>query len=257
MKSLLLFDVDGTLAESTLKVKQNMIEKLIELKEKDEMELAIVGGGTYEKIVSQIGKENFYLFSYIFSENGLVSYKQNEEFHTNNLKKVWGEKLSQSIINTCLEYIIKLDIPFKRGSFIRFRNGMLYVTPMGGDCSLEERAIFAEYDNKHNVRTKMVNYLLKVFENENVDVRIGGQIGIGIHPKGWDKSYIYDLIDVNDYRSITFFGDKCSPNGNDYPLFSHNLTSYSFYVKNPEHTLKILTKINKKNLKYNSNTKEH
>lgn len=241
MKKLLLFDVDGTLAKSTLKIKKEMIEKLIELKNKG-YTLSIVGGGTYEHIIYQINKENEILFNYIFSENGLVTYKNGELYHKNDIKLELGENLIQKVINYILIYIANLELPYKRGSFILFRTGMLYITPIGSNCSKEEREFFIDYDSKNKVREKMIKDLLNKFKNENIDVKMGGAIGIGLHPKGWDKSYILDLLDLKKYEKIYFYGDRCEPNGNDYPLYSNNLIN-GYYVKNPEHTYQLLNKL--------------
>ncbi len=68
---------------------------------------------------------------------------------------------------------------------------------------------------------------------------MGGQIGIGIHPKGWDKSYILQFINLTDYESVSFYGDRCLPNGNDYPLYSHMNINGNF-VKGPEETLTLI-----------------
>ena len=71
---------------------------------------------------------------------------------------------------------------------------------------------------------------------------MGGQIGIGIHPKNWDKTYIFNLINIDDYGTITFFGDRCSPDGNDYPLYSHPGIKGN-WVHEPNDTLKLLKKL--------------
>jgi phosphomannomutase len=242
MNKLLFFDVDGTLAQSTLQITKEMEMKLKEIYNKGEYQMCIVGGGTYEHIIYQLGKENEKLFSHIFSENGLVIYKNGELFHKNDIKLKLGEELIQKVLNFTLRYIANLDIPYKRGSFVRFRTGMCYVTPMGGDCSKKERAEFAEYDLVHNVRSKMIKTYMDEFEKDGIVALLGGQIGIGVHPKGWDKSYALQFIDLNKYESVSFFGDRCTPTGNDYPLFSHKDIKGHF-VKSPEHTLELLDKL--------------
>ena len=67
--------------------------------------LSIVGGGIYNNILNQIGKENTYLFKYIFSENGIISYKNNKCISKNNIKNKLNEKTLQDIINYILIYI--------------------------------------------------------------------------------------------------------------------------------------------------------
>lgn len=91
-------------------------------------------------------------FDYVFAENGLVAYKEGSLLGVANLKKALGEENLRKLINFLLHYIADLDIPIKRGTFIEFRNGMLNVSPIGRNCSQEERDGFEEYDKKANVR---------------------------------------------------------------------------------------------------------
>ena len=56
---------------------------------------------------------------------------------------------------------------------------------------------------------------------------IGGQISFDIFPNGWDKRYCLQHLaaeakkpDGIEYTDIHFFGDKTSPGGNDYELYS-------------------------------------
>lgn len=45
-----------------------------------------------------------------------------------------------------------LQMPVKRGTFIEFRKGMLNVSPIGRNCSQEERDEFERYDKGANIR---------------------------------------------------------------------------------------------------------
>ena len=52
-----------------------------------------------------------------------------------------------------------------------------------------------------------------------VGVGIGIGIGIGIYPIEYGKSQVLDSL--SDYTDISYFGDKYTPEGNDYELISH------------------------------------
>jgi len=67
-------------------------------------------------------------------------------------QKHLGEPALKELINFVLHYIADLDIPIKRGTFIEFRNGMLNVSPIGRNCSQEERDEFERYDKGAGVR---------------------------------------------------------------------------------------------------------
>ena len=45
-----------------------------------------------------------------------------------------------------MKYIADIDIPIKRGTFIEYRNGMMNISPIGRNCSQEERDEYEKYD---------------------------------------------------------------------------------------------------------------
>ena len=238
MKNLFLFDVDGTLAESAQPLTKSMIDMLKKLSEKDI--LCLVSGGIYEKLITQIGKENESLFKYIFAENGCVVYQNGELLSIKNIKDELEEYEIQDIIHTILYYIIKVKIPYKRGKFIDFRTAMLYISPTGSDITQEERVEFAKYDEEHNVRKKMIEYLETSFASKyDLDIKLGGQIGLALNPRGWDKSLALKYLNLSEYENIYFFGDRCDLNGNDHCLFINKFIR-GFEVNNPRHTFSIL-----------------
>jgi phosphomannomutase len=70
-----------------------------------------------------------------------------------------GEERLKKLINFCLHYITDLDIPIKRGTFLEYRNGMINVSPIGRNCSNEERNEFEEFDKVAGVRKAFVEAL--------------------------------------------------------------------------------------------------
>lgn len=91
-------------------------------------------------------------YDYVFAENGLVAYKAGELIAKQSLKSFLGEEKLKAFINFVLHYVADLDIPIKRGTFVEFRNGMLNVSPIGRNCSQEERDEFEKYDHAHGIR---------------------------------------------------------------------------------------------------------
>ena len=158
-----------------------------------------------------------------------------ELHHCNDLKKITKEETIQRIINHCLTFIVNTTLPFKRGRFIIFRKGMMYCTPIGSDCSYKERISFMDFDKKNKIRLK-TKYLKENLGDIDYDFKLGGNIGVGIHPKGWDKTYCLKFIE-KEYNRIYFFGDRCTKVENDYLIFSKEL----FYKKSRRY----ITKVNK------------
>eukprot|EP00172_Hildenbrandia_rubra_P001926 Plantae.Rhodophyta-Hildenbrandia_rubra.ctg25615.p1 GENE.Plantae.Rhodophyta-Hildenbrandia_rubra.ctg25615~~Plantae.Rhodophyta-Hildenbrandia_rubra.ctg25615.p1 ORF type:complete len:284 (+),score=57.86 Plantae.Rhodophyta-Hildenbrandia_rubra.ctg25615:358-1209(+) len=229
-----LFDVDGTLTVPRNKATAEMVEFLTQLRSK--VTIGIVGGSDLKKQREQLGENVLEMFDYTFAENGLVAYRGKELIATQSIQKHLGESKLQALINFILRYISELDIPVKRGTFIEFRAGMLNVSPIGRNCSQEERDEFERYDSETNVRKKFVSVLEKKFSEYGIKFSIGGQISFDVFPVGWDKTYC--LRFVEGYEEVHFFGDKTYEGGNDYEIFESKRT-IGHSVKSPADTIKI------------------
>jgi phosphomannomutase len=72
---------------------------------------------------------------------------------------------------------------------LEYRNGMMNISPIGRNCSKEERNAFEEFDKDAKVREKFVEALQKEMADLNLQFSIGGQISFDVFPKGWDKSF--------------------------------------------------------------------
>ena len=217
---LVLFDVDGTLTEPRQEVTESMKDFLIN-QLKNKVVVGIVGGSDLPKQQEQMGRNIVREVDYSFSENGLVAYKQGELVGKQAIHKFLGEDNLKELVNFSLRYIADLDIPIKRGTFIEFRAGMLNISPIGRNCSKEERDEYEKFDLANNIRANMVNALKAKFAHLNLNYSIGGQISFDVFPQGWDKTYCLNYIGESEYDEIHFFGDKTFPGGNDYEIFTH------------------------------------
>lgn len=176
------------------------------------------------KIKEQLGEDCVDLYDYVFSENGLLAMRKGGELiAVQSIKKHLGEDNLKRFINFVLRYIADLDIPIKRGTFIEFRNGMLNVSPIGRNCSQEERDDFERFDKEAGVRKAMVARLREEFADLGLTYSIGGQISFDVFPKGWDKTYCLQFLDAS-FPTIHFFGDKTYEGGNDFEIFTSERT---------------------------------
>lgn len=125
------------------------------------------------------------------------------------------------------------------GTFIEFRNGMINVSPIGRNCSREERNEFEKYDLARGLRKNFVEALRKEFSHLALTFSIGGQISFDVFPTGWDKTYCLKHLKADNFKTIHFFGDKTFEGGNDFEIYSHpEVIGHS--VKCPEDTIRIL-----------------
>ncbi|KAH7848917.1 hypothetical protein Vadar_010226 [Vaccinium darrowii] len=233
-----LFDVDGTLTAPRKVVTPAMLKFMHELRKV--VTIGVVGGSDLVKISEQLGNSVINDYDYVFAENGLVAHKDGKLIGTQSLKSYLGEDKLKEFINFTLHYIADLDIPIKRGTFIEFRSGMLNVSPIGRNCSQEERDEFEKYDKVQNIRPKMVSVLREKFAHFNLTFSIGGQISFDVFPQGWDKTYCLRYLD--EFREIHFFGDKTYKGGNDFEIYESERT-LGHTVTSPEDTMKQCTEL--------------
>ncbi|XP_033629912.1 phosphomannomutase 2-like [Asterias rubens] len=239
-RTLLLFDVDGTLTASRQIIKDDMADFMVQINKK--VCCGLVGGSDLEKITEQMGgKEALHKLDYVFAENGLAAYKKGETIAIMSLIKKMGEEKLQELINYALGYLANLKLPAKRGTFVEFRNGMINFCPVGRSCSQEERNVFGKLDQEENIRGNMVKCLREKFSADGWVFSIGGQISIDAYPDGWDKRYCLQYVE-KDFDTIHFFGDKVEKGGNDHEIYSDPRT-IGHKVVSPEDTKKQVSEL--------------
>lgn len=235
-----LFDVDGTLTAPRQAAPQEMLDFLKKLKQK--CIVGMVGGSDLSKIAEQMGSDVVHEYDYVFSENGLVAYKEGKQIGQENLLHNKGEECLQKVINFALKYMSELQLPAKRGTFVEFRSSMLNLCPVGRSCSQKERDEFAAFDKKNNIRKKFVEALYKNFPEAGLEFAIGGQISIDVFPTGWDKTFCLQFLEKDDIKTIHFFGDKTAAGGNDHEIYEDSRT-IGHSVTDPTDTIKQVSAI--------------
>ncbi|CAE6447266.1 unnamed protein product [Rhizoctonia solani] len=240
VKKLVLFDVDGTLTPARQGVSREMIETLRELRKK--VIVGFVGGSDLKKIVEQLtfeGSNPLDDFDYGFAENGLTAYRCGKQLASQSFINWVGEEKYKKLVKFVLHYLADIDIPIKRGTFIEFRNGMINISPIGRNASIEERIEFEKYDKIHGIRKEFVEVLKEKFADYGLTFSIGGQISFDVFPAGWDKTYALGHVEGERFEEIHFFGDKTYQGGNDYEIFADPRT-IGHSVTSPEDTMRIL-----------------
>jgi len=97
-----------------------------------------------------------------------------------------GEEKYQDLVNFCLHYIADLKIPVKRyipfggneltgvrGTFVEFRAGMINVSPIGRNASVEERNTYERFDKEHHIREIMIQEIHQRFPDIGLTYSIG------------------------------------------------------------------------------------
>ena len=225
-----VFDVDGTLTPSRLKMDNEFAEFFRNwVKDKN---VYLLTGSDHDKTIEQVGVDIWREVTESHQCGGNVVYRQGD------LIEVSKWQPSKSLIDTCQNLIDISKYPVKAGNHIEERVGLLNISVVGRNCTQEQRLAYNEWDNVHREREFICKSLTTMFPE--LEATAGGQISVDIHEYGKNKSQIRRKLD----GIIYFFGDKTEKGGNDYPIASIlEEPDKVFQVDDWKHTYKLLKDI--------------
>ena len=218
MKKLIVFDLDGTLAESKSALDEEMAMLLAGLLEV--AKVAVISGGNWpqfeKQLVSNLPKgqrmENLLLLptcgTKFFQYDGAWKKLYAEDF-----TEAEKEKIITSM-NRALEATgFKPEKTW--GEIIEDRGSQITFSALGQQAPLAEKE---KWDHDFSKRTK-IKSVLDTYIPE-FSVHMGGTTSIDVTKPGIDKAYgIRKLRDILGIRleEMIFVGDAIFPGGNDYP----------------------------------------
>lgn len=232
---LLLFDVDGTLTLPMKSITDDTVECLKRLKSLG-YSLGVVGGSNIDKIKRQLG-DSIHLFDHVYAENGTVTYNTGETAVNESITTFLGDLQYNNVIKETINELFDHHIPTRRGTFIELRNSCINVSPIGRNCTYDERVEFKEYDDIHHIRQKIISNLELMLVKYKLVAVIGGMISFDVYPIGWDKTYCLGFLE--NYDTIHFFGDNTHFGGNDNSIYEDSRT-VGHTVKNPGYLMDLL-----------------
>ena len=157
-----------------------------------------------------------------------------------------GNEDFQKLMSILCAYQAKIieennDLPLT-GNFVQNRGSMINWCPIGRNAQQTDREVFKALDNLYGIRTKYMDMLKEYLKTAKIDVtvKLGGNTSFDIFPHGWDKTFALSHFDGPNWV-FWFVGDRCSPTGNDYEIFSAlKETGRAFEVGSPEETVDII-----------------
>ena len=228
-----LFDVDGTLTPPMKKMESGTSMRFLNWMRGKEV--YIVAGSDRHKVYNQLPA------SILSRVNGIFSSSANELWIGDDLvyKNDWTPT---SDFLTYLSQLYESSHFVPKGEkFIEKRAGMINFSIVGREAETELREIYYRWDEKNQDRQRMAQAIM--LDYPELQACIGGQISIDIYPKEQDKSQASRWVTENLKKEIVFFGDKCNPGGNDYPIandiIQRECGTYH-NVESPTQTLEIL-----------------
>lgn len=242
MKKLIIFDLDGTLAESKSSIDAEMADLLNKLLMF--LKVAVISGGNWQQFENQL----------------LANLSQNEHLKNLSLLPTCGTKFYQFQTNWQLLYSEDFTLIEKNkiidalkytedktgfkaakvwGEIIEDRGSQITFSGLGQQAPIEEKL---KWDADFAKRKKIKNLLDEILPT--FSVRLGGTTSIDITKKGIDKAYgIWKLRDTLSVaiNEMIFVGDALYEGGNDAP--AKNTGAVCIQVKNPEETKSVIETI--------------
>jgi phosphomannomutase len=219
MKKLIVFDLDGTLAESKSNLDEEMATLLGQLL--DVAKVAIISGGAWPQFEKQ-------LLLYLPNDGRLAKLSLlpvcGTQFYRHD--GAWKRLYSEEFMPGEKDRIIAaLDKAFDASGFrpmrcwgkvIEDRGGQITLSALGQDAPLSEKQ---EWDPDFGKREKIMAILKPLLPD--VSIKTGGSTSIDITRTGVDKAYgiekLRDLLGVG-IAEMLFIGDALFPGGNDSPV---------------------------------------
>ena len=239
---LIIFDLDGTLAESKQVLAPNMADLLSQLLAVTKV--AIVSGGALEQFLKQVvdhlPKETNLANLYLLPTSGAALY----EFQNNDWHKIYEERLSEYEANI-IEAAMRASgeetgvINFNDASWgerIEYRGGQVTLSALGQQAPI---ALKKTWDPDHEKRYALQENLAARLPE--FLVAIGGITSIDVTKRGIDKAYgvrqLCQLLKLQEQEAL-YVGDELESGGNDGAVYKTDVQTKS--ITNPAETEKLI-----------------
>lgn len=242
MYKLIIFDLDGTLAESKQPLTSEMAELVTQLLETTPV--AVISGGALpqftKQVVAKLPSAAHFENLYLLPTSGAALY----EWHDWNWDKIYEERLSEKEAGE-IEAAIKVAIAetgvinfsdLAWGERTEYRGGQVAFSALGQQAPL---ALKKEWDSNHAKRHLLQAALAKRLPE--FQVSIGGATTIDVTKRGIDKAYgvrkLCERLGVFE-RDAVYVGDELESGGNDEAVYKTDVQTKA--VKDPSETARLI-----------------
>jgi len=239
MKKLIVFDLDGTLAESKAAIDKEMAKRLKALL--SVAKVSIISGGDWPQFQTQVlkhlpkgsGLQNLTILPTCGTK--FYQYKTDwQQLYAENFTEEEKKKITASLEKAVGDSGFKAKKVW--GETIEDRGSQVTYSALGQKAPLDEKK---KYDPDFKKRDKIKKELDKLIPE--FAVNLGGATSIDVTKKGIDKAYgIHKLRDVLGIaiNEMIFIGDAVFPGGNDYPAKEAGV--FSVRVSGPDETKRVV-----------------
>ena len=238
MKKLIVYDLDGTLAESKSSLDKEMSALLHDLL--GIVKVAVISGGGWpqfeKQLLSNLPKDEHLKNLSLLPTCGTKFYKYDGDW-----KKIYSEDFtadeSKKIKTAFKKALEEAGFKVKKiwGEIIEDRGSQITYSALGQQAPLEEKK---KWDPDFAKRKKIKSILDPLIPG--FSVRLGGATSIDVTKPGIDKAYgigkLRDILGIS-IKEMIFIGDALFPGGNDYPAEEAGVVAIA--VKDPNETKRV------------------
>ena len=242
MKKLIVFDLDGTLAESKASIDAEMatlLDHLLKI-----VKVSVISGGAWlqfeKQVLAHLSKDGRLKNLSLLPTCGTKFYKYGSKWdllYSEDFSAAEKKKILSSLQQATETQELKPAQTW--GDLIQDRGSQITFSGLGQQAPLEEKK---KWDPDFAKRKKIKVQLDKLIPE--FSVRLGGATSIDVTKHGIDKAYgIRKLRDVLGIPipEMIFIGDAVFPGGNDYP--AKEAGALSIEVKDPHETKRVIEAI--------------
>ena len=242
MKKLIVFDLDGTLAESKSSIDSEMAKLLDVLL--GIVKVSVISGGAWlqfeKQVLAHLTHDDRLKNLSLLPTCGTKFYKYEAKWQL-LYSEDFTDAEKQKIIGSLKKAMESSDCKVEKvwGEVIEDRGSQITFSALGQQAPLEEKK---RWDPDFAKRKKMKEILDKMIPE--FSVRLGGSTSVDVTKHGIDKAYgIRKLRDVLGIPipEMIFIGDAVFPGGNDYP--AKEAGALSIEVKDPHETKRVIEAI--------------
>jgi len=242
MKKLIVFDLDGTLAESKSSLDPEMVSLLHDLL--NIVKVAIISGGGWpqfeKQILSNLPHDEVLKDLSLLPTCGTQFYQFDGSWvklYSEDFNKDEKKKIIDALKNALDTVGFKIEKVW--GETIEDRGSQITYSALGQQAPIKEKN---KWDPDFTKRVRIREILATLIPE--FSVRLGGTTSVDITKPGIDKAYgimkLRDTLKI-EIDEMIFIGDAIFPGGNDYPPKEAGVTSIR--IQNPEESKRVIETI--------------
>jgi HAD superfamily hydrolase (TIGR01484 family) len=242
MKKLIVFDLDGTLAESKSSLDAEMAKLLHDLL--SVIKVSVISGGDWpqfeKQVVSHLPQDGTLVNLSILPTSGTKFFQYKTDW-----QKLYEEDFSaeekEKIVTSIKKAVAEAGYTAVKvwGEVIEDRGSQVTFSGLGQQAPLDEKDKWDPDFSKRKKIKAILDPLIPAFS-----VRLGGATSIDVTRPGIDKAYgirkLRDILKIS-LKEMIYVGDALFPGGNDYAAEEAGVVSIP--VKNPHETKRVIETI--------------